>query len=154
MRYWAGRGLTGSYTARIKLCVKESKAAKKTGAAQPPSALLRHEMKSRDLNCQSYCSIPLLNRLLLHFCVYCKTPKSLLNEVDSYIRITDFYSILLCSIVFYSIPSPQSLLINEVASQVMLIDVSSFASFLFSPKFNYTHPMPSITGMKLAVGLN
>lgn len=78
-----------------------------------------------------------------------KKAKSLLNEVK--VTLGSLISILFYSILFQA---PQSFLINEVASQVMLIDVSSFASFLFSPKFNYTHPLPSITGMKLAVGLN
>lgn len=42
-------------------------------------------------------------------------------------------SILFRCIALYPIPSPQSLLINEVASQVMLIDVSSFC---FLPLFS------------------
>lgn len=45
-----------------------------------------------------------LNRLSLHLCVYSaikkKTPIRLLTEWDSYIRLSDFYSILL-----YSSPS-------------------------------------------------
>lgn len=37
--------------------MKQSKGAKTTGTAQPPSALLRDEMESRDLNCQLYCGL-------------------------------------------------------------------------------------------------
>ncbi len=75
-------------------------------------------------------------------------------EMNGTVTLDSQIPILFHCILLYSVPSTQFLLINEVASQVMLIDVSSFASFLFSPKFNYTHPPPSITGMKLAVGLN
>lgn len=45
---------------------------------------------------------------------------------------TDCYSILFCCILFYSILSSQSLLINEVASQVMLIDLPLCFLPLFS----------------------
>lgn len=41
---------TGIYTLKIKLCIKQSEGAQTT---QPPSALLRDEMVSTDLNCQS-----------------------------------------------------------------------------------------------------
>lgn len=70
MRYRGSSGLTGIYTPKIKLYVEEVEELERQ--AQPPSALLRDEMGSRDLNCQLYCnlqSVPLLN-CLLHFCVY------------------------------------------------------------------------------------
>lgn len=41
--------MTGIYTPKIKLYVKESKGGEKTGTAQPPSALLRDEMESEIL---------------------------------------------------------------------------------------------------------
>lgn len=51
-----------------------------------------------------YTSVPLLNCLLLHFCVYRKKGKKPAKWSKSYIRLTDFYSIL-----FYSFPSPSVL---------------------------------------------
>lgn len=42
---------------KIKLYIKQSKGAQKTGTAHPLSALLRDEMESRDLNCHLYCSL-------------------------------------------------------------------------------------------------